>query len=333
MDAKLVKQFGKKAFITGDKLTSSDSLIPISPRLNIIVGGGIPGGSFVNISGDPKVGKTVTALTIAKNAIAQDRPVYYFNIEGRLKVRDLAGIDGLDRSKITVVRSYRDEETGKVRILTAEEYLQIAEHYIHNVYGSVLIFDSVSQLACEEELDCDIGKKNRAPGAVLMAQFCRQMSNVVPVNDNIIISIIHLIANTGYGGPKVESGGNKIKFACDVGLRCKGFKFKRPGGNDDAPLPPYGQEVTWQTYSTPTIAPGQTITSYIRYGFGVDHILETISLATDAKLIQKSGGGGWHTLTYDDNKKFQGEEKLRKYFVEDKDAYTLLQKKVQELIF
>jgi len=199
----------------------------------------------------------------------------------------------------------------------------------------VLIFDSVSQLATEKELTSNVGDQHRAPGAKLMANFCRQMSNTVPVNDSVVISIIHLIANTsGFGASKVESGGNKIRFACDVGIRAKKFTFKRPTSKKDAEStsPPYGQEVTWITTSTAICSPGQQITSYIRYGLGIDDTFEIMTLATDAGLIEKKGS--WYIIQVGkDTVRAQGEEKMCQMLRDDKKLCDKLYKQVKEMIF
>jgi recombination protein RecA len=273
----------------------------------------------------------VTSLCIARNAQKQGRPVYYLNIEGRLKTRDLMGIRGLKVKEVKIIRSYRDEKKGVTRILTAEEFLTWGEWIVHNVPNAVIIFDSISQLAAEKELDGEMGEQHRAPGARLMSQFCRRVSNVVPVNNTIIISVLHLIANTsGFGAPKVESGGRKIKYACDVGLIAKTFKFKRGSGKGDDNMnkPPYGQEVLWQTTSTGIVAPGQQITSYIRYGVGIDEVLETMMLAKDAGFITKSGA--WYT--YEDHQE-QGEEKFCNYLNDNPKVLKKLQKQVKDMLF
>jgi recombination protein RecA len=312
MNKTLIKKYGDLAFIGGDELEPNDDVVSVSPRLDVILGGGIPGGSFVTLSGDPKCGKTTTSLCIARNAQQQGRRIFYLNVEGRLKHRDLKGIKGLDSSKDTfqIIRSYRDDSTGKIKILTAEEYLDIGEH-----------------------INGDMGDKHRAPGAILMSQFLKKIQNTVPVNNNIVISIVHLIANTsGMGASKQESGGNKIKFACDIGLRCKYFKFKRPGGkdDDDNSKPPYGQEVMWQTTSTAVAAPGQQITSYLRYGIGIDEVLETLIMAVDMQIVEKSGA--WYKYG-EEGKSIQGEEKMCSFLTDDPEMLAEIQTKIREILY
>lgn len=79
-------------------------IIPVSSAIDLGLGGGIPEGSFGIFSGPPKCGKTTTGLQIIANAVKPEyaselkpngREAYIFNVEGRLKKRDLLGIHGM----------------------------------------------------------------------------------------------------------------------------------------------------------------------------------------------------------------------------------------------
>ena len=147
------KSFGDDIVLSANSVLDTKVInIPISPSLDIILNGGVPEGSFVILTGQPKCGKTTTSLYVAAIAqqkqyahgdFADGREVYYLNIEGRLKKRDLNGIKGLDLDRFHIIGS----KTGK--ILHAEEYLQIGERIINEVPGSVVIIDSYSALCTE----------------------------------------------------------------------------------------------------------------------------------------------------------------------------------------
>jgi len=324
------KTFGDNIILTGNAVVDKKVLtVPVSPALDMILGGGIPEGSFVILTGQPKGGKSVTALDIAATAqkpeyahgsFKEGRQVYYFNVEGRLKKRDLEGISGLNLEKFNVIGS----QEGK--ILHAEEYLQIAEKVINEVPGSVVIIDSYSALCTEAEITSDMDKMQRADGAKLLAKFCRKVANVIPVNKNIVIGITHLMGNpTGYGAEFKEKSGQAIAYQTDVKLRIKKFT---PWvlGSDNSQI---GQEVEWQVICSALGPPGGTITSYIRYGQGIDKHTEIICLASDLGLIHK--GGAWYTLNTLENKpKFQGTEKVRAFLLENPEAYDNLLKAVKE---
>lgn len=334
----LVKEFGAGAFITGDQLDTNE-LIHVSPRIDLLLGGGIPGGTVVTLVGPPKSGKTVSALHMLGKAQQQGRPVFFLNVEGRIKPRDLEGISCLDSSKLTIVRSYRDED--KTRILKAHEFLTIAENIAHNIPGAVIVIDSVSQLVTSGEMENELDKRDRAPGATLMSKFCRRLSNIIPVNDVVLIGILHFYANTsGYGKSKLVSGGNKLKYALDIGLECQKFQIIREGGTEDGR--PLGQTVDWITTSTAFAPPGQKGQSMITYGVGIDELYEMVDMGIELGFITK--GGAWYTLAYMEeytepaewndgkNHKVQGKEKLVNRIRDDEDERLLLEQSFHEMM-
>jgi recombination protein RecA len=328
----VIKKFGDEIILSGNALIDKKVLtIPVSPALDIALNGGIPEGSFVVLTGQPKCGKTTSSLDFAANAQKKEyahgsfkdgRQVYYLNIEGRLKKRDLEGIPGLDLSRFHIIGS----QQGK--ILHGEEYLQIAERIINEVPGCVLIIDSYSALCTEAEITSDMDKMQRADGAKLLAKFCRKIANVIPVNRNIVIGITHLMGNpTGYGAEFKEKSGQAIAYQTDIKLRAKTFK-PWVVGTDNTQI---GQEIEWQVVCSALGAPGATATSFIRYGQGIDKHTELINLASDLGVIQK--GGAWYTIpSLDDKPKFQGVEKVRAFLVENNEAYTKIAQSVKELL-
>lgn len=326
----VVKTFGDDIILSGNAVVDKKVLtIPFSPALDIVLNGGVPEGSFVVLTGQPKCGKTTSSLDFAATAqrpeyaygsFKDGREVYYLNIEGRLKKRDLEGIPGLNLAKFHVIGS----QTGK--ILHAEEYLQIGERIINEVPGSVLIIDSYSALCTEAEITSDMDKMQRADGAKLLAKFCRKVANVIPVNKNVVIGITHLMGNpTGYGAEFKEKSGQAIAYQTDIKLRAKTFKPWVLSADSSQ----IGQEIEWNVVCSALGPPGGSITSYIRYGQGIDKQMELINLASDIGLIHK--GGAWYTLTsVEDKPKFQGTEKLRAYLMEHPETYTSLLASVKE---
>lgn len=327
----VTKTFGDNVMLSGNALVDQKVLtVPVSPSLNIVLNGGIPEGSFVVLTGQPKCGKTTTSLDFAATAqrpeyqghLKDTREVYYLNIEGRLKKRDLEGIPGLNLSKFHIIGS----QQGK--ILHAEEYLQIGERIINEVPGCVLIIDSYSALCTEAEITSDMNKMQRADGAKLLAKFCRKVANVIPVNKNIVIGITHLMGNpTGYGAEFKEKSGQSIAYQTDIKLRAKSFKAWTLGADNTQ----IGQEIEWQVICSSLGPPGGITTSYIRYGHGIDKYTELINLASDVGIINK--GGAWYTIScLEDKPKFQGSEKVRNFILENKDAYETINCAVKEVL-
>ncbi len=327
------KNFGQDIILSASAIVDKPCIvIPVSPAIDIMLNGGIPEGSFVVLTGQPKCGKTTTSLDFAATAQKEEyrgkldkpRHVYYLNIEGRLKKRDLEGIPGLDLDRFDVIGS----QQGK--ILHAEEYLQIGERIINEEPGSILIIDSYSALCTEAEITSDMDKMQRADGAKLLAKFCRKVANVIPVNKNIVIGITHLMGNpTGYGAEFKEKSGQAIAYQTDIKIRAKSFKPWSLGVDTSQ----IGQEVEWQVICSSLGAPGGKIISYIRYGQGIDRHMELAKLGEDSGLINK--GGAWYTLDFIDMKpkiKLQGSERVRQYLLDNPEHYALLYSEVKKMI-
>ena len=329
----VIKKFGDQVILSANAIVDKKLvIIPFSPSLDMALNGGVPEGSFMVLTGQPKCGKTTSAISFAaiaqreiyKGELKKDRHVYYLNIEGRLKKRDLEGIPDLDLERFEVIGS----QQGK--ILHAEEYLQIAERIINEEPGSIVIIDSYSALCTEAEITADMGKMQRADGAKLLAKFCRKVANVIPVNKNVVIGITHLMGNpTGYGAEFKEKSGQAIAYQTDVKLRAKTFKPWVLGADGTQ----IGQQVEWQVACSALGPPGAVTTGYIRYGCGIDQHMEIISIACDVGLINKAGA--WYSLDFLEDKekkkqKLQGTEKIRTFLLENPKAFEKLSAAIKE---
>ncbi len=325
----IIKEFGNDILSSGQSIIDSSSkVIPVSPGLDIILGGGIPEGSNVIITGRPKLGKTATSLHFAASAQQttcdigrkNGRHVYYFSIEGRLKKRDLLGIKGLqlDENRLTIIKS----KPGK--ILTGENYINIAEKLIHEKPGDIFIIDSFSALCTEGEMKADMGERYRADAPRLLAMFCRRISNVVPINKSIVIGITHIIANQGIGmATWIEASGQKIQYQADVKLKAT---HCTPWLVGDTKI---GQDIHWVCETSGLDSPpGGKFISKFRYGYGLDNEAEVINLAVDLGLIKK--GGAWFTLP--DDTKYQGLEKVRIALLENIKMYNELYNKIKTMM-
>lgn len=334
----------KKVLKTGvDLIEEVRRIVPVSPTLNLALGGGILEGTWNIISGNPKIGKTATALQIAANAQAMGKQVYYLAVEGRLKKRDLEGIHGLNPEKMIIIGS--EEGT----ILKAEDYLNAAMDIIKSDPGCVIILDSASALCTEDEFTKELTATGRNNGPKLLASFCRQMGNVVPIQKTIVIIIQHLIANTsGYGPAYNEDGGRKIFYQVDNKIRPKTVSKWEDGEKQ------IGNIIQWDVITSAMSAPNLAGESYFRFGHGLDEEMELLMVAQQLGLISKAGA--WYKLdwlledleklkkqckvedkdcpreTLEKIVKFQGQEKTRVFLVENPEIKEDLYKRVSELL-
>jgi len=306
-------------------------IIPFSPTFDMLLGGGIPEGSFCIFSGPPKFGKTVSALSFSSNAqkpeyqgtLDEPRKVVYVNIEHRLKPRDLHGINGLDTSRLEIIESKAGE------ILSAEQYLTKSEEALNTYPGCILIIDSFSQLCSSAEQSEGMEKLFRADVPKMLSKFCRRNCSTIAINKCVVIGITHQMANpTGYGVPWSEKSGESLKYQVDVKIVTRKREFWKLT-DDSAPI---GQIVDWTCESSAIGAPGQKSQSYIRYGYGVDREMELLAIAVDTGLIKR--GGAWYTFEFvkgEQKPKFQGMENSRNALL-DKELFNVLQKEINMLL-
>ena len=273
------------------------------------------------MTGPEKIGKTVTALAFCANAQRDKRAVYYGNIEGRLRKRDLEGIEGLnmDTDLLKIIGSTQGN------ILSAEKYLSIFDQLIHTEPDSVCVIDSFSALASEAELTGDLSDTQVMSVQKVLAKFCRRISNVLPINKVTVVGITHLMANInkfGRGKTKVEKSGTALKYQVDVKLHAT---HTTPIMQGDTQI---GQSVHWQVITSAIGAPGQKVTSHIKYGRGIWKEMELSDLLIDFGTVVKSGA--W--LTLPNGEKLQGKNNLAKYLEDNPKEYLSFQNQIFEMV-
>ena len=322
MSKDIIKEYGNVLHDPASITERPLEVLSVGPKLDIALGGGVPEGSLFIMTGPEKVGKTVTALTFCANAQKHyERKVYYANIEGRLKKRDLQGITdlSLDAEKMQIIGSTEGN------ILSAEKYLSIIDNIVHPQPGSLAIVDSFSALSSESELTGDLSDMQVMSVQKVLAKFCRRISNVLPINRVTVVGITHLMANLqrfGRGKTKVEKSGSALKYQVDVKLHASHSTALMQGDTQ------IGQTVHWQITTSAIGPPGQKVESHIRYGKGIWKEMEMADLMIDFGLISKAGA--W--LKLPNGEKIQGKVNLAKYLEENPEEYNNFRKEVFEMV-
>jgi len=291
--AGLAKKYGN-IIESGTKVLESlenFDTISISPVLDLALGGGLREGQCVVMTGDPKTGKTTTALYAAAKAQAGGKKVYYLNTEGRLTKENFRGIKGLDIDAIQVVQA-----TDDTPIVSAETYLNVLERLIKEEPDLFVIVDSTSNMVPQDEIDGEIrtGVRNALPR--LLSMFFKRISGDVARMKTIAVFITHNIANTGgsrFSPSKMADCGNMLQFQAGTNMvithRGK-WEVPKESGNH------VGQVANWVIKTSAAGGtPMTTASSWIRYGVGIDEAQELAQIGTDFAMI--SAKGAWYTFT------------------------------------
>jgi RecA/RadA recombinase len=343
------KKWGKNVMNSASSIMDEPQIvIPVGPMLDAALSGGIPEGSWASITGPPKCGKTTTLLSFAATAQRPEygnRVVHYFNIEKRLKRKNLGGIKGLDISpnKFVIYESSPD------LILSGEDFLEMAIHVLKTDPGAIVILDSVSALVESVVLDEGLGTQTRGGGAKLMSQFIDIVASVVPVRKSIVLGVTHQIADTsGRTQGTREKTSNRWIYQADVRLKATWGESWCVGGtkNKDTGKVEGGQEigkiVHWICQESALGPPGIKCESYIRYGVGVDKLYEVYEMAKATGLITVSERGGWNDLVFlvgrndlvEEGKslKVQGPEKVYKLLETHPEWVKLLESQITSFL-
>jgi len=321
MTKDIIKEYGDVIHDPSSITDQQLKIISISPKLDIALGGGVPEGSLFIMTGPEKIGKTLTALTFCANAQQDNRKIYYGNVEGRLRKRDLEGIKELDSDaeKIQIIGSTQGN------ILSAEKYLGIFDQIIHTQPNTICVIDSFSALASDAELTGDLTDQQVMSVQKVLAKFCRRMAPALPINKVTVVGITHLMANVstfGRGKAKVEKSGTALKYQVDVKLHASHTKPIMQGETQ------IGQTVYWQVVTSSIGPPGQKVESHIKYGRGIWKEMELADLLVDFGIVKKSGT--W--LTLPNEEKMQGKNNLATYLENNPDEYTKFENDIFSMI-
>ena len=346
----IIKEYGN-IISTGASILEQKKnykVISVSPAIDIELGGGIREGSWLTLTGDPKSGKTTTAMQIAANCQKEGRPIIYLDVEGRIKDMNFEVAD-LDPEKMHIIHP-------EDKPIPAEDFLDVAYKMMSHpdYHGAVLIIDSISSLMPAKELDGDMSP-GRAGLPKILSVFTKKVGQLLPRQKGLIIAITHYIANTaGYGKAKLADGGNKIQYQADT-------RMEIAGSGENSAVKPWlnsnkeriGQAVNWKIICSTMGPPGGQVQSWIRYGHGIDKAQEILMLAMDIGMIEKAGA--WLTCSFikdypeiakkikpdlniDDEEallksfKFQGQDNLYNFFSENPELVNILEAKIKEML-
>jgi hypothetical protein len=183
-------------------------------------------------------------------------------------------------------------------------------------------------------MDAEVSSKLRAQLPKMLSHWVKQNAQVVVRNDILMVLITHYITNTsGYGKHKVADCGVMVQYQADNRLD---FTHVEPWEENGKKI---GQKTTCDISCSAMGASGNTVTSYLRFGHGIDCTKEFIELGESFGLIEKAGA--WFTLPYLTEhpdlasvaeQKFQGQQKVYDFISSTPSASEFLKKELGSLL-
>lgn len=255
---------------------------------------------------------TTTLLSVAAQAQRPEhggRTVLFIAAEHRLKQKNLVGVRGLDLhpDRFIHIKSSKD------KILSAGDFLSIAEMYLKSIPRLFVIIDSISALVSGGVLEGGIGTAEMMAGPRLVSQFCDLCQALVPIQKSIVCGVTHIIADPKSQTGKREKAANRWLYQADIRLKATHTTPWVLGGskNKDGYVvggKQIGQIVHWVCQESALGPPNSKCDSYIRYGVGVDRHYELFEMGKAANLIEVNGS--WYSLRFLENHKdlYDGKE-------------------------
>lgn len=257
---------------------------------DLALGGGFGEGRIVELFGMESSGKTTLSLL----AIAEEQKLghkcAFIDVEQALDF-EYAAFLGVNIPELYVTQPD-----------SAEDALEILDRSIESGLFSIIVLDSVAALAPKAELEGEMGDQKMAVVARLMSQATRKITAKTKKTNTTVIFINQMRAMIGaYVPMNVTTGGNALKFAASQRVEVgKGTQIK---SGDDI----LGYLMKIKVVKNKLFPPFKKAEVDNIFGVGIDRFKDSISVAVDKGIIQKSGS--WYS--YDGVKLGQGLDKAK----------------------
>jgi recombination protein RecA len=310
----LLKEFGQKITAGVEFLDKNlKSISTGSMKLDLALKCPFIEGSVVEYYGENQVGKTTLALEVAANAIAMGKPVFYFDLERKLREAQINMINRLDKKLFTVIRP----DTG-------EEAVNMITKCVKQIPGCFVVFDSLSALLPEVE-DAEGGEKQTMGVVARLAwKLVRKVLGPAERNKCTILFISHITANLNpYASGDTTKGGKAIP---DMAAQRVKLTRRMAELIKDADGNAIGQVISCKIIKNNVNRPFIEVDVPIIYGRGIDRVADLFGAACDFGIIDTSTKG-WYNI----NGKNMRESEVKELIENDKPFRDELRKKIRDI--
>ena len=312
--AYIERQYGKGAVMKlGDEPVKANvDVIPTGClSLDIALGvGGVPRGRIIEIFGPESSGKTTIALHLVAEVQKMGGLAGYIDAEHALDPIYAKNL-GVDTNNIYL--SQPDD---------GEQALEIAETMVRSGAIDIVIVDSVAALVPRAEIQGEMGESHMGLQARLMSQALRKLTAFTNKSNCTVVFINQLREKIGvtFGNPETTTGGRALKFYASVRIDIRKADVIKV--NNEL----VGNRTKVKIAKNKVAPPFKTTEFDIMYGKGISREGDTLDLATELDIINKSGA--WYA--YKDEKIGQGRENAKKYLHEHPEVLDEIEKQVRD---
>lgn len=309
---KIEKNYGKGAIMKlGEASDIQISTVSTgSLSLDVALGvGGYPRGRIIEVYGPESSGKTTVALHAVAEVQKQGGIAAFIDAENAL---DPEYAKALGVNIDDLLLSQPD---------TGEQGLAIADALVSSGAVDIVVVDSVAALVPRAEIEGEMGDSHMGLQARLMSQALRKLSGSINKTKTIAIFINQIREKVGvmYGSPETTPGGRALKFYSTIRLDVR--RAERIKSGEEI----IGNRTKIKVAKNKVAPPFRVAEVDIMYGEGISREGDLVDLASDMKIIKKSGS--WYS--YGEDRIGQGRENAKKYLRDHPEVYAEIDHKVR----
>ena len=272
----LKKKFEDTKFFNAQELPPVVPNFTGSLKLDILLHGPFFEGAIVELYGESGSGKTTLALSVLNEAAINNPHKKLLYLDQEMRLRD------------TLVETF-PALANKLKIVqapTGNDALQIAELWLKQFPGSIVVLDSVDALLPDN--DKKIGEAQVGSLPRLMSDGCRKIARSCASAGSTMIFLNQIRSKIGaYGDPDTTSGGKALPFYASQRIQLKQnaqtYRIKDEEGNT------IGHNVRFKIVKNSVTVPYVEGDFPLVYGKGIDKVHELVELACDFEVLKKEG--------------------------------------------
>jgi len=204
-----------------------------------------------------------------------------------------------------------------------EQALEIVDTLVRSGAIDIIVVDSVSALTPKAELAGDMGDSLPGLQARLMSQALRKLVANTRTTKTMVIFINQTrlkIGTGGFGNPETTSGGKALRFYSSVRIDVRILGGIKKGETR------IGNRLKLRVVKNKLAPPFGLAEVDLIFGRGIDQLCETLDLALEFDLIEKSGN--WHS--YGGDRIGNGREATIQYLREHPDDVKSLRETIMD---
>lgn len=284
----------------------STGLLSLDVALGV---GGVPYGRVIEVYGAESSGKTTLALHIVAEVQRNGGTVAFVDAEHALDPR-YAQVIGVNVNELLV--SQPD---------TGEQALEITDMLVRSGAVNLIVIDSVAALVPKAEIEGEMGDSHVGLQARLMSQALRKLTASISRSNCIVLFINQVREKIGvmYGSNLTTTGGRALKFYASIRLEVRRLSSIKQGTDL------IGSTTVVKVVKNKMAPPFKEVTMDIMFGQGFSRLGSVIDLATERKVIKKSGA--WYS--YGDEKLGQGKENVKEFLLSNPEVLAQVEREVR----